>query len=117
MNGDRSQVCIDVQQLSQREEPRFGAQLARGAVEPGITHRAQQHGVAAQHGRAGLGWEGIVGHGHRGRADRKRFERETQLEALTDGLEHAHGLRDHLGPDAVARQDRDCVSLHGWLRS
>ena len=112
MNGDRSQVGIDVEQLAQREEPGLGAQRAGRAVQGWVADGPQQYRVTPQDRGARPGWQRIIRRGDARRTDWERLEREADVEALTDGFEHAHRLGDHLRAYAVARQHRDGIRLH-----
>ena len=116
-HGDRPQIGIDLQQLPQREQARLGPQLARRVIQRGIADRAEQNGVAADDGVARCHGQWIVGNGDAGCANGIRRTVEAEIEALADGLEHAHGLCDDLRSDAVAGQNSDGEPFHGCSRS
>jgi len=98
MNGDRSEVGVDVQQFAKRKQAGLWTQLARRVVERRIAHGAKQHRVALHHGGTGLGRQRIVRHGDRCGADRQSLERKPQAESLAHGLEYAQRCAITSGP-------------------
>ena len=117
VHGDGTQIRVYPEQRPQREETRFRSQVAGRLIERGVAHRAQQHGIGTLHGGARLGRQRIAGGSHSRGADGKTREGDLHLEALAHRLEHPLRLGDHLGADAVARQDGNRERRHARLRS
>ena len=70
VDRNRAEVRVDAQERAQREQPRLGFELARGAVERGVPDGAEQHGVGLGDRGARVGGERTPRGGHGPSADR-----------------------------------------------
>src|SRR3990172_8339676 len=107
MDAHRAQVREDAEPLAQPEEPLLRPDLGPRIVPLRTAHRAQQHRARRLAHR-----EDLVGQRRAVAVDgAAAHEALVELESVSElpghDLQHAQGLRGHLGTDAIARQHDD----------
>src|SRR5216683_1282383 len=106
MDADRTQVGVQLQLLAQAEQPLLRThRRVRVPLRP--SDGPEEHRVRAPAQGKRLRGQRRACLVHRHSADERFLQLETMPAARRDRLQHAHALRDHLGPDAVSAQDRD----------
>src|SRR5262245_31821765 len=109
---ERTQVGVDPEPLAEPEQRLLRANRRLGIVPLGTAHGAEQHRVGRARPRQLHRRQRLARGVDRGAADRPRAERERDVVARHHQVEDGDRLGRHLGPDAIAGEDRDGGFAH-----